>query len=90
MTYLYLQEIHQFTDIILPNILKVSLKCLIYGFVVLLYMLHAYYFFGGKNVCFIHVESLDEQSLKYMLDRCSQKGKNRVCLMRWHIPYSGQ
>ena len=53
-------------------------------------MLHAYYFLGEKNVCFIHVESLDEQSLKYMLDRCSQKGKNRVCLMRWHIPYSGQ
>lgn len=31
-------------------------------------MLHAYYFFGEKRVCFIHVESLDEQSLKYMLD----------------------
>lgn len=55
-------------------------------------MLHAYYFFffGKKRVCFIHVESLDEQSLKYMLDRCSQKGKNRVGLMWWHIPYSGQ
>lgn len=53
-------------------------------------MLHAYYFFLGKKVCFIHVESLDEQSLKYMLDRCPQKGKNRVCLMWWHIPYSGQ
>lgn len=25
-------------------------------------------FFGKKRICFIHVESLDEQSLKYMLD----------------------
>lgn len=49
----------------------------------------------GKNICFLHAESPDEftlkaSSLEYILDRCSRKGKNRMCLTWWHIPYFGQ